>query len=185
MRIAAVVLAAGASRRLGELKQLVWLNEETLLDRVVRVCGEAGCAPIVVVLGAFADVVREQCTLQGATAVVNCNWTEGMGSSVRAGVEALSSDVAGCVIVTCDMPQVTAAHLQELLRTGELSASEYAGRRGVPAYFPAAMFSELMQLHGDAGARTLLKGARAVLLQDGEIDVDTPDDLRRVRELFS
>lgn len=184
MSIAAVVLAAGSSRRLGELKQLVRLNEETLLDRTVRVCREAGCAPIVVVLGASVDVVREQCALQGAMVVVNGGWAEGMGSSVRAGIEALESDIVGCVVVTCDMPQITSSDLRELTRTSELSASEYAGRLGVPAYFPASMFRALRQLRGDAGARALLKDARAVTLKDGELDVDTADDLRRVRELF-
>ena len=63
-------------------------------------------------------------------------------------------------------------------------ASEYAGRRGVPAYFPASAFKELMGLRGDVGARELLRGARAVELPGGELDVDTPEDLARARELF-
>src|SRR5712692_459157 len=98
--VAALVMAAGASSRLGSPKQLVRLGAETLLERAVRVAREAGCSPVVVVLGALADV-------------------------------------DGCVVMTCDMPAVTVSHLQVLMSTGEMVASSYAGRRGVPAYFPA------------------------------------------------
>ena len=116
--------------------------------------------------------------------VVNDAWSEGMGSSLQAGVNALDSGVDGCVIVTCDMPAVSPAHLRELMKTGEITASEYAGRRGVPAYFPASTFAALMQLRGDAGARDLLKAANAVQLPGGELDVDTEQDLERARTLF-
>lgn len=184
MKTAAVVLAAGASRRLGELKQLVRLDGETLVERAVRVCREAGCEPVVVVLGASADLVREQCALGDALVVVNEEWAEGMGASVRVGVRALTGDVGGCVITTCDQPAVTAQHLRDLMASGEVTASEYAGRRGVPAYFPAAMFAVLMGLRGDAGAREMLKQARAVKLAGGELDVDTVHDLERAQELF-
>ena len=184
MKTAAVVLAAGASRRLGELKQLVRLDGETLVERAVRVCREAGCEPVVVVLGASADLVRERCVLEGALVVVNEEWAEGMGASVRMGIGALVGEVAGCIITTCDQPAVTAQHLRDLMASGETTASEYAGRHGVPAYFPAAMLNALMKLHGDAGAREMLKEARTVTLASGELDVDTIEDLERAQELF-
>jgi CTP:molybdopterin cytidylyltransferase MocA len=182
--VAAVVLAAGASRRLGTLKQLVMWDGETLLDRAVRLCREAGCSPVVVVLGAEAAAVRERCALEGAVVIENPAWSGGMGSSVRVGISAIGNRVLGCVIVACDMPAVTSEHMKELTHEGGLAASEYAGRLGVPAYFPAASFSALMELRGDAGARTLLAGARAVPLAGGEIDVDTPEDLARARSLL-
>lgn len=184
MSVAAIVLAAGASRRLGEPKQLVQICGESLLERTVRICREAGCDPIVVVLGASAEVIRSHCKLEGAVIVMNDEWAEGMGSSLRAGIYELDSVVDGCVVVTCDMPAVSPAHLQELIKTGEMTASEYAGRRGVPAYFPSSAFATLMQLRGDAGARDLLKTANAVQLRGGELDVDTAQDLERARELF-
>jgi CTP:molybdopterin cytidylyltransferase MocA len=183
MRVAAVVLAAGASTRLGEPKQLVMLGGETLLERAVRIAQEAGCAPVVVVLGASAEVIRAASDLNGAIAVVNDRWAEGMGSSVRAGVAPLK-EVDGCVVMTCDMPSVTAAHLQTLMGTGEVTASLYAGRRGVPAYFPVSRFPVLMELQGDTGARDLLRTARCKELVGGELDVDTVGDLERARELF-
>jgi molybdenum cofactor cytidylyltransferase len=182
--IGAVVLAAGSSRRLGEPKQLVRLREEALVERAVRVCLEAGCEPVMVVLGASADLVRKTCSFQSAVVVENERWEEGMGSSLRVGVSALGTDVDGVVVTTCDMPAVSPEHLRKLTRTGETTASSYAGRRGVPAYFPRGMFGQLLELHGDAGARELLKDARVVELVDGELDVDTLEDLARARELY-
>ena len=180
MKTAAVVLAAGASTRLGSAKQVARLDGETLLERAVRVAREAGCSPVVVVLGAAAASIRAGCSLGDAVVVVNEDWASGMGSSVGCGVQALGY-VDGCVLMACDMPAVTAAHLRELGASGEVTASYYAGRRGVPAYFPADLFGELMQLRGDAGARELLSSARAVELAGGEVDVDTVGDLERVR----
>jgi molybdenum cofactor cytidylyltransferase len=183
MRVsAAVVLAAGASRRMGSPKQLAVLGGETLLERAVRVARGAGCQPVVVVLGASADVIRAGCVLGDAEIVVNQDWAEGMGASVRAGVGALP-DVDGCLVMTCDMPAVTPAHLRALMGSGGFMASSYAGRRGVPAYFPRSMFSELMTLRGDAGARDLLGAASAIELEGGDLDVDTVEDLERCRRL--
>lgn len=176
-RTGAVVLAAGASVRFGSPKQLARLDGETLLERAVRVAREAGCEPVVVVLGASAELIRAQCVLGDAVVVVNEDWTSGMGSSIRCGVAELR-DVDGCVLMTCDMPAVTAVHLRALM-TGETTASAYAGRCGVPAYFPAERFAELVKLHGDSGARALLGDARAVELAGGEMDVDTVVDLDR------
>jgi CTP:molybdopterin cytidylyltransferase MocA len=181
--VAAIVLAAGASRRLGEPKQLVRLGKETLLERIVRICHDAGCTPVVVVLGAAADLLREQCALSDANIVVNEEWAQGMGTSIRAGARALGN-MEGCLIVTCDMPAVSAEHLQKLMRVGDLAASAYAGRQGVPAYFPRATVGELLKLRGDQGARDLLKQARPVELAYGELDIDTAEDLERMHEIF-
>jgi len=118
--------------------------------------------------------------------VLNGEAGEGMAASIRAGVRALGGEVAGVVVMTCDQPAVSAAHLRGLAEgAGEVVvASAYAGRRGVPAYFPARVFGALMKLRGDAGARELLRGARAIALPDGELDVDTEEVLARARVLF-
>ena len=184
MSVAAVVLAAGASRRLGRPKQLVRLGDETLLERTVRICHEAGCIPVVVVLGAAAATLCEQCDLSDVHVVVNDEWAQGMGTSIRAGARVLGSDIEGCLILTCDMPAVSAEHLQKLMHVGDLAASAYAGRRGVPAYFPSATVGELLKLRGDEGARELLERARPVELAYGELDVDTTADLERMHEIF-
>ena len=163
---------------------MVRLDGETLLDRALRVASEAGCAPVVVVLGAHARRIEAACDLKIAWVVVHAGWAEGMGSSVRAGMELVQqfSEVRGVVVLTCDMPGVTAGHLRALAEEPEeVRASEYAGRRGVPAYFPRLRFAQLLQLGGDAGARELLRSARVVELAGGEMDVDTVADLERLR----
>lgn len=182
-RIAAVVLAAGASRRLGSPKQLAMLGDETLLERAVRLARAAGCSPVIVVLGAEYKQVLANCGLGDAVPVIHDKWEEGMGSSIRLGVRACE-DAAGVVVMTCDQPAVTVEHLQLLMRGPEVNASRYAGRKGVPAFFPERYFGELEALNGDVGARDLLRSAEAVELVGGELDVDTLEDLERARELF-
>ena len=172
---AAVVLAAGASRRLGEPKQLLVIGGETLLERAVRTARQAGCSPVVVVLGAEAERIRERCDLGGAQVIENPEWPDGMASSVRAGVEA-ARHADGIVLMTCDQPAVTAEHLRAVMASGEVMASAYSGRRGVPAYFPETNFPALMKLAGDSGARELLLTASAIELPGGELDVDTEAD---------
>ena len=184
MSCAGVVLAAGASRRLGRAKQMVDIGGETLLARAVRVAVEAGLEPVFVVISVGQDVAFGVEKLVGCRVLVNEGAEEGMASSIRVGVAA-AGGIDGVVVMACDQPAVSAAHLRLLMEGGdEVVASEYAGRRGVPAYFPARVFGELMALRGDVGARDLLRGAKGVELVGGELDVDTVEELERARELF-
>ena len=180
MKTAAIVLAAGASRRMGEPKQLVRFGNETLLERAVAVCTAAGCSPVIAVLGAFSATITSQIRIE-ASVLINPDWEEGIASSIRAGVRSLADDVDGCILLTCDMPYITDDHLRLLLASGRLMSSAYAGRRGVPAYFPRSSFSSLLQLQGDHGARDLLLPAEAIDLPAGEFDIDTPEDLKQLR----
>lgn len=185
--VAAVILAAGASTRLGEPKQLVVLGSETLLERSIRTAREAGCSPIIGVLGASAALIQNRCDLRDALIVANESWPEGMASSIRLGMQTLAAAAPyaeGVVLIACDQPAVTPKHLRSLMQSGDLRASSYAGRRGVPAYFPAAAFGSLAALRGDAGARDILQSASAIALQHGELDVDTELDRARAQELF-
>jgi CTP:molybdopterin cytidylyltransferase MocA len=184
MKCGALILAAGASTRLGDLKQLARLGDETLLDRSIRIAREAGCAPIVVILGASEERIRSECKLPDVSLLSNPDWQQGMGRSISFGVGE-SGNVPGVLVMTCDMPAVTAEHLRALAASGTMSASSYAGRKGVPAYFPREMFPELLKLQGDAGARELLRSANAIKLTGGELDVDTPEDLEQARKKFA
>ena len=184
--IAAIVLAGGRSSRLGEPKQLIRVAGETLLDHAIRVASEAGCEPVIVVLGAAAEQVASATRFGQALVVRNDLWQEGIASSIRAGVAGVPAHAAGAVLMVCDQPAVPATHLEKLMEMPErATASRYAGQNGVPAYFPASDFARLGALHGDTGARGLLRDAPAIELPGGEIDIDTPDDLRRMHELFS
>jgi molybdenum cofactor cytidylyltransferase len=176
--VAAVVLAAGASRRLGRVKQGVEIGGETLLERAVRVAVEAGLKPVIVVL-------RDAGELRGFEVVVNAMAEEGMASSIRCGVaRAGELGVEGVVVMACDQVALGAEHLRALCgETDRVTGSGYAGKIGIPAYFPAANFAELMELRGDVGARDLLRGAAAVVDEGLALDVDTEADVERARGL--
>jgi molybdenum cofactor cytidylyltransferase len=184
-QVAAIVLAAGASLRLGTPKQLVRLGDETLLERTVRVALEAGLSPVYGVVP--ADLLIEPAPI-GMIRVVNQEASEGMASSIRAGLRALATDGAatsGAIILACDQPAVTAGHLRELANgASDVVASAYSGRKGVPAYFPSTVFEALLALRGDLGARDLLQNARAIPLPGGEFDIDTIHDLGQARKLY-
>lgn len=186
MSTGAVILAAGTSSRLGVLKQLARLQGETLLDRSVRIARQAGCHPIVVVLGAQAEEIRRVCNLGGVHVVINTQWASGMGASLSTGIQALSQEPAlhGAIVMACDMPAVSAGHLVRLAAEhGQMTASVYAGHKGVPAYFPRDAWPSLLTLRHDYGARDLLASAPGIPLEDGELDVDTPADLERLQAL--
>lgn len=184
--IPVVILAAGASRRLGRPKQMEEIGGESLLARSVRVAAEAQLGPVyVVVSSADAAVIAGARGLR-CEVILNGHAAEGMATSIRAGVGALGGAATGAIVMTCDQPAVSPAHLRLLAAEadGGVVASAYAGRRGVPAYFPVTMFGKLMELRGDAGARELLRDVCAVALKGGETDVDSEEDLERARAMF-
>jgi molybdenum cofactor cytidylyltransferase len=189
MSIAAIIVAAGASTRLGQPKQLVMLDGEPLLQRAVRCAREAGAEPVFVVLGAYSDVIEKIVDFGTATIVRNDDWEEGIASSIRAGVKAVNAriEAAGVLLMTCDQPRMTAAHLQKMIELFDtrletaMIASVYAGARGVPALFPRVLFADLLALRGDKGARGLLAIASLpsveIQFEGGEVDIDRPEDL--------
>ncbi len=181
-----MILAAGASTRLGQPKQLVELGGERLLERAVRTAREAGLAPVIVVVGARAAEITAQCDLREAQ-IVRCErWAEGMSQALAAGVAAVAeTNASSCVVLTSDMPFVTPLHLQALCkRRSEVRASEYDGRKGVPAHLPRSTFADLQRLEGDIGARDLLQSALSVDLKADALDIDTLADLSAARARF-
>lgn len=189
MNVTAIILAAGASKRLGRPKQLVRINDETLIDRTIRIAREAGIAHIIVVLGANADAIRHSAKLQNVQITINNEWQKGMASSIRNGLGALPPETEAIVLLNCDQPAVTPAHLQALiaeLSHSSIAASTYADRTGTPAAFLHQQVEDLKSLRGDQGARSLLRGDEVarLALPDGDFDIDTPEDLARL-ENFS
>jgi molybdenum cofactor cytidylyltransferase len=186
-KVAAVVLAAGASRRLGQPKQLILIEGESLLRRSARLAIEAGCQPVVVVLGFDAERMLPELAGLAVDVAINANWSSGMGSSLACGVQAVLAarpEADALLVLVCDQPRLTASHLGALLARhaagpAAIVASAYAGRSGVPAIFAAGLFPELQHLEGDRGARDLIfcHGAQTVDWPDGALDIDTPTDL--------
>lgn len=194
-KVAAVIIAAGSSSRLGRPKQLILFAGETLLARAIRVARESGVEPLFVVLGANREEIEAGVDLSRAQIVLNRNWKEGMASSIRAGIDAVEKDTAevdGVLLMVCDQPLVTEEHLRRMLaafrQSGTSSiASLYSGKRGIPAIFPRQSFAELAALKGDQGARSLLSEAqREVIeaaLEGGEVDVDRAEDVLKLGSL--
>lgn len=191
--VAAVIIAAGGSSRLGEPKQLLMLEGETLLRRATRMASEAGADPVLVILGANRERIEAEVDLAGVKVVANNGWKEGMASSIRLGIEGLKKEgtqPAGVLLMVCDQPAVTSEHLRRMIETfrqhpASAIASTYAGKRGIPAIFPRNAFAHLLALAGDQGARRLLSQAdREVIevpLAGGELDIDSPADLIHLR----
>jgi molybdenum cofactor cytidylyltransferase len=190
-KVAALVLAAGASSRLGQPKQLVEYHGERLIHRAIRIAREAGASPIFVVLGAEYERILEVLTPSDGTTriLVNKGWKRGMASSISLG--AAAAERAGAddlLVLTCDQVTVTREHLTKLMessRREHVVASYYWERRGIPALFPDFAFHALQELSGDTGARDLLQddAVFTVPLSGGEFDVDTPEDLERLRAM--
>lgn len=192
MPVPAIILAAGASRRLGQPKQLVRIAGETLLARTIRVVSEAGANPVLVVVGANRGSIVENVDLSRVRVVVNPDWEQGIASSIHAGIESLlrlTPKADAAMILVCDQPKLTADHLKLLIDRFEeaeepsIASSRYAGIAGIPAIFPASKFARLLALEGDTGARFLLRNPESPMLSvdfaGGEADIDTPEDLAR------
>lgn len=183
MNPAAVLLAAGASRRLGRPKQLLELEGEPMVRRAARMCLEAGFDPVLAVLGSSAAEVAHALDGLGIRCVTNHAWQEGMATSIRAGLEALPVGSSGALFLPCDQPALSSDLLRAFFRAhlaspGATLASAYGGGRGIPALFPASRLPELAGLHGDRGARGLLGDAELIPFAGGEVDFDTPEDVQ-------
>jgi CTP:molybdopterin cytidylyltransferase MocA len=184
--IAAIVLAAGFSRRLGRPKQDVAIAGETLLQRTIRVAREASLSPILVIIRPDSGYSQSLSAASSVTIVTNHEAYEGLASSICCGITLASNrEVAGAVILACDQPALRSEHLRMLVEDpNRVTGSAYAGSIGVPAYFPATSFPLLLQLRGDTGARKLLINAHSISAEDLTLDIDTEQDLATARLLF-
>ncbi len=185
-KIAAVILAAGNSTRMGTPKQLLPYNGSTLLNHTLLPVAKLFPGRTYLVLGANASLVRN--TFPGGTCkvVINDQWATGMASSLIAGLQSAQhdfTDLEAIIFLTGDQPSVTASHLSTLTDAfisgrAPIIASAYDGIQGVPALFDKKLFPELKKLKADAGARYVLKQFEkdvfSVPLPDGGTDIDTP-----------
>lgn len=190
-RVAGVVLAAGAGSRLGQPKALVRLGGELLLDRAVRTLRAAGCDPVVVVLGASAPEALASADDTAFEPVINPDWSTGMGSSLRAGLQAVTGRADAAILSVVDQPGMTVATVQRLLASwcadGRAAVATYDGAPRNPVLLPATTWADAAgSAVGDRGARAWLRA------HPGEVsevpcddvgsadDIDTAADLRRL-----
>ncbi len=206
-KVAAIVLAGGASRRYGGTKQLADVYGRTMLESVTQIALGSTADEVIVILGCGADDIAPRLGNLPVRMVVNEAWSEGIASSIRAGVVALGDEIAAAAFILGDQALLTTAdvnvviggyrasrgtRLEDFGCTGcvplssrpTVIAPTFGGRPGNPVLFDRSLFSELLELRGDSGARGLVTAhADGVLEVEAPtggvcIDVDRPEDLQ-------
>ena len=190
--VAIVILAAGASTRMGTPKQLLLYRGRSLLYHVVETALASVCQPTIVVLGASAERLQQEINNLPVQVVENFQWAEGMSSSIFTGIAALKATaikVSAVVLLLCDQPFISIQVINRLVETHystgkPIIASEYSGTLGVPALFSHTFFPELMTLKGSEGAKQLMtrhfQEVYNLPFPDGVIDIDTPEDYEQL-----
>jgi len=191
-RIAAIVLAAGRSTRMGAANKLIAeIAGKPMVRQVVEAALASRARPVLVVTGHQAAEVSAALDGLDATLVANPDYATGLASSLKAGIRGLPTPCDGVLIMLGDMPQIAPEHLDSLIAAfapDQIIVPVHAGRQGNPVLWPAAYFRDLLQLEGDAGAKRLI-GAHAAQVREVDlgtaaifVDVDTPEALARLRE---
>jgi molybdenum cofactor cytidylyltransferase len=191
-RVAALILAAGASSRMGRPKQLLDWDGRPLVRAAAEVALAARLDPLLVVVGGAQAQVAEALVGLPLQIIANPDYAAGQSTSLRAGIDALGQDADAVVVLLGDQPFVTAAIVEQLVAEWQASAAlivapTYAGQRGNPVLFAHAVFPELLAIQGDQGARAVLAANRArihlVAFDDPRplADIDTPEDYERLR----
>lgn len=187
-RVAAVILAAGGSTRMGGAKVTLEWDGKPMITRAVGAGREAGLWPITVVIGAYGELVREALHGEQVEIVENEAWEEGQSSSVKAGLDAVRDRAEAVVFLLADMPLVDGELVKVLVNEHRKTLSPIiapwvGGRRGNPILFDANTFHALEGLSGDQGARALTNQFPVSRIEWDEralIDVDFPGDLPRI-----
>ncbi|TXH25511.1 MAG: nucleotidyltransferase family protein [Cyclobacteriaceae bacterium] len=188
MEVGILLLAAGNSSRLGQSKQLVEVNGMPLLRKSAITALQTNY-PVLVVLGAQANAHQKVIADLKTEVVLNPDWRLGMGSSLKTGLNLLVEKypaLQAVLVLVCDQPYLTTTHLNTLIHKLEtesqaIIASAYADTWGVPAIFRKELFTNLLQVADAAGARKIIQQlsdqVHSVKFENGEIDLDTPQDL--------
>jgi len=182
------VLAAGASRRFGSQKLLADLRGKPVIRWSVEHVLAADVDEVVVVVGSEGDAVRAALDGLDVRVITNDGWSEGIAGSLRTGIAALGAEIDAAMIVLGDEPCVESAHIVALLAAyaasdREIAVPSYRGERTHPVIFARPVFSELLALGGDRGAREVIsRDPSRVLVVDFDAppprDIDTREELR-------
>ena len=188
-RVAGIILAAGASSRMGRNKMLLTLDGEALVHRAVRVALAAGLAPVVVVVGFEEERVRLELEDLDCQTATNPDYTGHTSGSLHMGLRALSPDVGGATVMLADMVHISSAMLRDLVAASKASAaplfvSRYGDVTAPPLLFQRPLFRELLDWHGEGCGKAVVRAhaQEAVYLDwpsSALEDIDTPEDFVR------
>lgn len=190
MSVGAIVLAAGASTRMGEQKLLLPFAGTTVIVHIVQELQAVPVAPVHVVTGHEPDRIHAALTGMGVVFAHNTDYTRGMLSSIRAGLASAPKHWTAALIALGDQPLIRAAHVRKLIDAhatdaGRILVPGHAGRRGHPLLLPRDFWQEAQEKHDDTGLRGLLavhsEKLTVIDLATNDVlsDMDTPDDYRR------
>ncbi len=190
--IAVLILAAGASSRMGRIKQLLPWKKTTLLGNAIESAQDLENPDIFVVLGAHVDKIKENSVVKNIVCIDHTDWEKGLGSSIAFGIRhivATRGDYHGILIMLCDQPLIDSIYLNVMVdtlkkNTKGIVATAYGNRVGVPAIFDKKYFPELMELNEDKGAKSIIgkhKYDVSTIRPDGkEIDLDNLEDYKNL-----
>lgn len=191
MQTGIIILAAGASTRMGQSKQLLKIEGHPLLTRITNTAINSKAKPVVVVLGAQSEAHAEVINIPGVDITINTLWEKGPGSSIKAGLTRLlqtTPNINSALFTVCDQPHVTTDYLNAIIHAFQLYkysiiASCYQDTPGVPALFSKTHFHDLLTIDDGAGAKKLiienLHNTHLIDFPEGSIDLDTPQDYHK------
>lgn len=191
MNTAIIILAAGASSRMGAPKQLLLVDGKTLIKRICDTAMDTPCHPIVAVLGANRNLIRQETERMPITVIDNPQWENGMSSSIKmglAGAYMTEKAIEAAIFLTVDMPYVSAELINKMIEKAEsdekieIVACKYNSQMGIPVLFKRSLFTDLLELTGDEGAKKVViknKDKTAFIdFPEGKLDLDTIDEYR-------
>ena len=197
MNIAFLILAAGESSRMGAIKQLLPLNNTTLLENSLKVAKSSKAVQVCCVLGANLEMIKNQLTIENIEFIINSNYENGLGSSIACGVKFIEKEIQNIdkiLIMLGDQPEVDSKILNSIIDLSlknphKIVATSYQENLGVPAIFPKTYFLELKKLNKDFGAKKIIRKFSSDVISFNTskslVDIDTPEDYQNYLKSLS
>ena len=193
MKLSILILAAGNSSRLNYPKQLIEFEGQTLIERITETALKIS-DDILIVLGGNSELIIPKLERFNHTisTIFNPDWQQGMGTSIRIGVEKLAQKSDLILILLSDQPFISQVLLQNMLQNfakspNHIVSCRYNEQLGVPMLFDKSIFPELLRLSGDKGAKSFLhlykNSISTINFPEGIIDIDTSEDIEKLRKL--
>jgi len=191
-----MILAAGASTRMGSPKALLRWGSSTIVECLIEELRNAGLEQVVLIVGTHSDEIRFQVDSLGIEVCYHPEWHKGMGSSIAAGIRYVESEFpkAGSVLISlCDQPLLRVSQIKILLGEHkafphQITASAYESGPGVPAIFPREYWNSLKTLPTDSGAKAFLRqhrnSVRELEIGEATMDVDTPEAYKKALAVY-
>jgi molybdenum cofactor cytidylyltransferase len=194
-KVAAIILAAGGSSRLGRPKQLLDWFGKTFVNQLIDMALETGLDPVVIVTGAYGEEIEQSIHNDDVIVAQNVNWKDGQSSSMQVGVKALNeNEIDSLIIFLCDQPQVPGELIEKMIKESQkdeldIVATSVGGKICPPTLFKTRCIEGLLGLQGDQGGRALFKSYKTQILewQDKRLlqDSDTEEDYLKLKNLYS